>query len=303
MLEQRNYEVAHYPYKLDESPAKVRPAIGTQFRFILSRLPIPEAQKKQIFYTFTSHFIEAEKPFILERNRREKDDPAANLFYHNLNHTYQAGFDAMAIANSLLQRKDPISENLTSEGMIGLAIAGLYHDIGYISFNPDSESFASHTKFHVDASIKKATEFVSEIKYGGILDNRKIVEMIRQGIHNTHFPFTKEREDERRLMVAELPTDWRKEAMIVRLATQLADLGGQVIRVDQYPDGTRALRQELEAASPGLGFNVIGTDEDLIENAKKFTTNMVIPSLSRTTNAFFGRNNIYDREWNNLLTT
>jgi len=301
MLEQRNFEVAHYPYKLDESPSIVRPAIVLQFRLLLSELPIPEAQKKQVFCTFTSQFIEAEKPFILERNRREKGDPKANLFYHNLNHTYQAGFDAMAIGNTLLRRKDHLAENLTSEGMIGLAIAGLYHDIGYISFNPDSESFASHTKDHVDASIKKASEFVTEIGYKGVLDNTKIVEMIRQGIHNTHFPFTETREDERRLMITELPKDWRKEAMIVRLATQIADLGGQVIRKDQYPDGTKALRQELEATSPGLGFNIIGTDEELIENAKRFTIKMVIPSIGKSTNAFFGQNSIYDREWNKLL--
>ncbi len=301
MLEQRNYEVAHYPYKLDTSPAVVRPAIGLQFRMLLGRLPIPEAQKRQVFCTFTSHFIEAEKPFIAERNRREKGDPAANLFYHNLNHTYQAGFDALAIGNSLLQRKDLLTENLTAEGMIALGVAGLFHDIGYISFNPDSDSFASHTKDHVDASIRKATEFVTEIKYGGILDNRKIVEMIRQGIHNTHFPFTPEKTEERKLMVAELPKDWRKEAMIVRLATQLADLGGQTIRKDQYPTGTQALREELEAACPGLGFKIIGSDEDLIKNAQKFTTHMVLPTAGKTAQAFFGKTNTYTNEWEKLL--
>src|SRR5688572_18645162 len=128
MLEQRNYPVAHYPYELDEHPTKVRPAIGLQFRLLLSELPIPEAQKKQVYYTFVSHFIAAERPFIEERRKRWNGEPEANLHYHNLNHTYQAGFDATTIANTLVRRRDHLAENLSAEGMIALSLAGLFHD-------------------------------------------------------------------------------------------------------------------------------------------------------------------------------
>lgn len=301
MIERKSYEVAHYPYKLDEDPTKVRRAMGLQYRLLMSELAIPEEYKKQTYYTLISHFIAAERPFLEERRKRWNGDPSANLFYHNINHTYQAGFDATAIANTLIRRRDHLAEHLSPEGLLALTIAGIYHDVGYVTANPNSENLATHTPVHVEAGIKTATEMAELIPFPDFLDNVKIVEFIRQGIHNTHFPFSPEKQNERSVMIGELPKDWRKEAMIVRIATQLADLGGQTIRVDQYPKGTMDLRDELEAACPGLGYKVIGTDEDLIENAKMFTKKVVLPTVGKTSNAFFGNRNIYQTSWNYLL--
>ncbi len=297
MIERKSYEVGHYPYKLDEDLTKVRRALGLQYRMLLSRLPIPEKQLNQTFYTLTSLVIAAERPFVKERNDRAKGEKQATLFYHNINHTYQTGFDATCIANTLIRRQDHLAENLSAEGLLALSVAGLFHDVGYISANPNSENFATHTPVHVDASIKTATELVQLIPFPRSLNNDQIVEYIRQGIHNTHFPFSNEKESERRAMILELPQSWRKEAMIIRLATQLADLGGQTIRVDQLPEGTRLLRDELEAANPGLGFKIIGTDQNLLENAKRFTQKMVLPTVGKTANAFFGKNNTYQKIW------
>jgi hypothetical protein len=295
MIERKSYEVAHYPYKLDADPTTVRRAMGLQFRLLLSELPIPEHQKKQVFYTFVSHFIAAERPFLEERRRRWNGDDSANLYYHNLNHTYQTGFDAAAIAKTLIRRRDHLAEHLSSEGLIALVVGGLYHDIGYITANPQAENLAAHKPIHVNAGIKTATTYLEMVPFTGILDNQKIIEMVRNGIHNTHFPFSPKRETERKAMIMDLPEDWRKEAMIVRLATQLADLGGQVIRIDQYPYATRLFRDELEKEEPGLGFKIVGKDEDLIANAQKFTRIMVLPTVGKTADAFFGKDNTYQR--------
>lgn len=317
MLEQLK-EVPVYPYKLDENITIVRRAFGTQYRNLLNELPFNEKRKIGLFRILSWHFLEMERLGLAEIKERRLNPKKVNLFYHNLNHFYQTGFDCAAIATSILKQKSPLSSHLSPEGALAVAIAGIKHDIGMITGSPILEtvqkhgiafnntytypSLAHHTPIHVDASMEHTRTTLSTVPFPTFLNNQKVIELAVQGIHNTHFPWTPERTKERQLMLSETTPEQWKEAMIVRLVVQLADLGGQSARIDQFPKGLIALRDEMNSAQPGLGTTIIGKDAELLEKNKAFYLYVIKPSVGKTANAFFGKNNTYNKRWESPFT-
>ena len=104
--------------------------------------------------------------------------------------------------------------------------------------------------------------------------------------------------------MGQLSQEDRKEAQIVRLAVQFADLGGQTARVDQNPEGLRRLRDEMNACTPNMGTKIIGKDErEIEEKRKQFLEFVVEKTVGKTGNAFFGTSDhSFAREWHKTPT-
>lgn len=110
-----------------------------------------------------------------------------------------------------------------------------------------------------------------------------------------------ERKLEMKQLLDVLPKEERKEGVIVGLSVQLADLGGQTTRVDYFPALVKKLREEMDSANPGVGTAIIGQDHELVEKCRGFTKAVVIPTVGKSANAFFGKNNTFSKIWRERL--
>ncbi len=307
MIDRRQNSV-HYKYKLDEDPGTIRRAFDTQYKQLTNSLAVPEKSKPLVLATLKDHYTHVENLGLQEQQARKCGDKRANLYYHDLNHFWQAGFDGLSIARAIKVSNRPLATHLSPEGGIAIAIATWFHDIGEITASPVMEfaeieeqyftdekfdSLAKHKPIHVYASMDYAQRILRDIPFPKPLDNAKIIELVTQGIHNTLFPWTEEKSQERRAMLTFATPKLWKEAMIVRLAVQLADLGGQSIRVDQIPEGIKRLRAEENEIKPGSGVKNLGTDKQIRNKAIWFTEHMLIPTVGVNANALLGRENVF----------
>lgn len=299
---EKEVAVEHYPFTVEEGKYNVRSAICQQFRKLLVDFDLPEEVALEIRSYFARYFLDAEDMFYFEEKARLLGREGANLYYHRKEHAiYQVTYDGISVARALLSRKDSLSAHLSLEGVLAIIFGCMYHDSGYVDAQ-EVTNYAARTPVHVAASMEAIKKEVREIGFPKFLNQEKISQLASIGIHSTHFPFDYDKRVEMREMILGLEPELRAEAHIVRLTVQLADLGGQVSRVDYYPNLVKNLRQELNGVKEGLGQQVIGEDHQLAEKCRGFVKAFVEPTVGKTAKALFkGPQNTYSQRFQELL--
>lgn len=226
----------------------------------------------------------------------------ANLFYHGRPHAiFQATYDAIAVARGILERHDGLSRHLSLEGSLAIVFGAMFHDSGYVTgFEGSCDNFAARTPVHVEAGMETVKKILDKRDFPGFVDLEKVKRLAIIGIHSTYFPFTEARKQEMRTLIYELPASEIKEAFIVGLSVRLADLGGQVARKD-YLKALPLLKAEINATTPGLGNTVIGNDDEMATKCDGFIRVMVFPTVGKIANAFFGKENSFQKGWEKHL--
>lgn len=292
-------EVEHYPFKLFESEKVVKGAYNHQLDQLVRVLPLTPIRRNRVFKFLESHFLLAESHFSFEEQCRMRGFKNADLFYHRKEHAvYQAGYDSVTILRSLLSRGDNLSNHLSLEGIVAGVLAAPNHDTGYVVVDKVPQSYASLTPIHVEKSMQVVKDAIEKLPPPEFLDADKIASIAAIAIHSTHFPFDKSRASEMRHLIDHLTQEERKEAHIIRLGVQLADLGGQVARID-YVDLLKDLKEEINRAQPGVGTTIIGEDHEMASKCRGFIDYCVRNGqVGKTANAFFGtRDHTFAREW------
>lgn len=291
------FRIGHYPFSKNEASTMVHAEYGRRLARLLEQPLFAYHDRTKIFDYAINHFQRAESLFDVEQSARKEGKPNANLFYHGREHAvYQTGYDSVTIAIALLD-KSKVARYSTPESILAILIAGANHDNGYVDGTPQGSSYAARQPIHVVESIRSALNNFDEITVPTGLSAAKIRKLIPFGIHATNFPFTQANVAERKEMLTNLDPKERKEAIIVALSVQLADLGGQVARHD-YLDNLKDLRKEMNCAKEGLGDRIIGNDDEMGMKCKAFIENVIEKTVGRTANALFGsQNNPFTLDW------
>lgn len=292
-------ELDHYPFRITDADKQITDAIGGKLYFFLNDLFPVKGFSGTTYAFILRHFQHSLSLFSEEERLRKLGNLRANLFYHNKHHAlFQATYDGIGISKAILDQRKRFSRYLSTEGFLAIVLAAMYHDTGYVTSEKDPQNYAGLTPIHVEGSKKTFADTINLFGLPEFLNKDKILKLGVIGIHNTYFPYTSERKTERRVLIGQFSTpEERKEAMIVGLAVQLTDLGGQVSRVDYFPNLIKALREEMNCANPGLGTAIIGKDEELETKCKDFTKAVILPTVGKTANAFFGKNNNLSKIW------
>lgn len=293
--------IEHYPFRAEENEYLVRQAIFHQANLLFSDPVFEGISGDELFSSFYEYFNRADELFLTEEKAREERKPGANLYYHGRDHaTRQATFDSLIIDQRILERGDLFARHLTANGAFAIPLGAMYHDNGYVSQSASTDNFAARTPIHVLESMRVLGE---ELEVRGLpqgLNPQRVRDLALLGVYQTTFPFSDRDKDHVREALAYMSPKERKEAHIVRLAVQYADLGGQVARVDYYPDLLRALRAEMNEANPGLGNSIIGEDEELLKKCAGFMNGIVKSTVGKTGNAFFGPSHPFAEAWKNI---
>lgn len=295
----RTVDVEHYPFTILENEKVIKEGFRHQVDLLAANLPVAPIRRNRIAKFIEVHFNLAESHFAFEEQSRIRGFKFADLFYHRKEHAvFQAGYDAITTIRALLERGDALSSQLSLEGIIAAPIAAVNHDTGYVVVDRVPKSYSSRASVHVNASQAVVQQSLQRIDAPPFLDVAKISRLAVVGIHSTNFPFDDNRIAESRQMVHNLPKAEWKEAHIVRLAVQLADLGGQVARVD-YVDLLKDLREEINRSNPGMGEKIIGEDYQMAIKCRGFINFCVEKGMvGRTAKAFFGfSDHVFGREW------
>lgn len=296
-------QVQTYPHLIDTPEEHVFQSMKENFYGLANDLDFSNPRAKALYRCFEELYASANHLFDPEEKARLYEEPGANLYYHGKPHAvFQAGYDGISIARAIISRKnserDNFAKHLSPEGALAIIFGAMFHDSGYVTgFEGECENYAARTPVHVEQSLRTFEEIGNQVQLPQFLDRNKIIQLTKIGIHSTHFPFTPERKQERLELVKQ--SDWPKEAMIVALATQLADLGGQLARRDYGTSGLVTLRQEMNAANPdaNLGTIVIGEDQVLLDKFRGFLGGLVLPTVGKVAHAFFGPQNRYLEQW------
>lgn len=281
-------EVQHYPLTGSACEVAVRSLIFNNLAGLLGELPMNYKLHCSTLRSVWRHFQTVERLYDLEARCREFGAPWANLYYHNKSHgLYQTTYDAISITRAILSRDDALSGHLTQEGAISIVLAAIYHDAGYVYGVNIPENFAARTPIHVEVGMESLEQSVNADTLPRYFDHKKIAELAKLGILSTKFPFTEDVKNTIRGKLDGMSPELRKEAQIVRLATQFADLGGQIARVDYFPAQVKNLREELNGANSGLGDLIVGQGSELAGKCRGFIEKMAYPLLEKTGLAFF----------------
>jgi hypothetical protein len=270
-----NEALTPYPFTAEEPEKNVHTTIKEEFAGLLEMPLFKGVDTEKIMSRFFTHYCMVNMLFTEEEELRKNNTPGANLYYHGRPHAiFQVTRDSITIVKGILQRNDKFSKHLTIEGVLGIIKGGLFHDTGHVSAGR-VENYAARTENHVEESKKELARMLRLLSYPKGIDNEKVIRLGQIGIHGTYFPFTPERMKEAREMIDQLPTEERKEAQIVRLTVQLADLGGQCARPDYFPTQIKNLRDELNEYEPGKGTRAIGEEHELEEKKERFINTYV----------------------------
>lgn len=294
-------QLTPYPYTENENEETVERAMKTNLLGLLQTPLFKEFDRNELMSTFGIYYDYAKELFTEEEKLRAKNVPGANLYYHCKPHSvFQTPYDAISIVHLLLQRTDPhntrgverpdpIFEHITPEVVFSIILGTIFHDTGHVT-DRSTDNYAARIKVHVEESKKMFATAIELIGLPDKLDREKIIKLGQIGIHGTYFPFTTERSvetpgtpsrlEELRDMLDGMPQSFVKQAHIVRLAVQLADLGGQCARPDYFPYLVKKLRDEFNCEEPGKGTKIIGENHELKEKREKFIRNAVMRNPS-----------------------
>ena len=292
-------EVEHYPFRMDESEFVAENAVSEQMKKLVDEPIFELRDKKSILQWLQKHFSRTRFMFLAEEELRKKGTGQGDLYYHGKEHSvFQTTFDAISVIRAVLSRKDRLSSHLTCEGVLAAIIASMYHDTGFVDMPYNGYSYAKNCDIHVGEGIKVAVKSLDMWEIPEKLDKERLKNFTVIGIHGTYFPYGEKEAVKGRELVNRLHPRDRKEAQIVRLAVQFADLGGQTARIDQFPEGVKNLRIELNHIRDGLGTQKIGEDHELEQKRQEFIDSVVEKTVGKTGNAFFGTpNHSFAREW------
>lgn len=304
----RNIEVEHYPLKIGENPETVDKIVLDQMTKLCFETPLFYKNRGEMLWYMYAHYANAILRFSKEEKMRNYGNPNANLFYHNRDHAvYQTGFDATAITRAILRRQDQnpqdgLAKHLSLEGAFSIPVAGVHHDEGYVYEADACESFVHRTPIHIEESKKAAIDAIDRIGLPDGMDIDRVKRLVAIGIHGTSFPYSQPDckgeipSETVKKMINELPIEWRKEAQIVRLSVQFADLAGQTTRVDQFPNGLNNLRKEMNIMETQKGDIIIGKDYDEMEEKWECFLEFVRKTVGKTGRAFFGPDNAFEKD-------
>lgn len=294
-LDMEKLMVEHYPFKVGEKREVILPAIYEQIHALTLFISKDLARDFKVYVN--KYFHESEAMFDYEEQARAKGKSFANLFYHHRDHAiYQTTFDTAAILRAVLSRGGALASHLSRDGMMAALIGAMRHDIGFVT-SQDSPNYAARSPIHVEEGMKNVKEVIKEIGLPSFLNQDRVTELAVLGIHNTYFPYQERNRAWMRSKIEAMTPKQRKEAHIVRLAVQFADLGGQVARVDYFPRLLWDLRREINAARPGSGIEVIGQDDQLASKYQGFINFVMEPMIGKVANAFLGKDNTYRQAW------
>lgn len=298
--------VQTYPFKVTANSEVVHQTTREHFIQLLEEMNTRRQKKISLTRAFSDYYDNTLRMFEREEILRKSGDPSANLFYHDKHHAvHQATYDAISICKGLLQRPSYLSRHLTDEVAMATILGAMHHDVGYVAIDGDCENYAARTPVHVERSIEVVAATIDEIKLPKSLEFSRVKRLAQIGIHATHFPFLAPRKAEYAALLQQFPIQERPEAMIVAKAVQLADLGGQVGRVDYNTAGLVNLRAEMNAANPqsNMGTIVIGQDHELAQKCRGFIEAMVFPTVGKTAKVLLGRNNPFERAWRRQIAS
>ncbi len=292
-------EFHHYPFSAEEDKKVVKYAIRQQTKLLLRNPLFDNIDRRNTLSTINNYFDVAEKLFEHEEKQRLMGATGANLFYHGKEHAvYQTTYDGIVMSQAILSN-DNMKKHLTPDGALAITLGAMFHDAGYVFGVPHKNvNYAARVPVHVEESMKAVGKYIDEIGIPKEYDAEKVKKLAQIGIYNTSYPLT-----DRHKMVLKIQTDrldpkTRKEAHLVRLAIQFADLGGQTARVDYFPKLAKRLRDEINGAIPGRGTEIIGTDDELPEKGVAFINRAVKKEVGKIANAFFGSySNPFSNEW------
>lgn len=283
----KEFEITTYPFTDNEKENTVRSDIHRNAQLLFENSLFDTHNKTELLANFSSYFKRAEFLFQQEEAARKNGETKANLYYHNKHHAvYQTTHDAIVLTQAILARNDAFSSHLTAEGAYAIVLGAMYHDTGYVT-DPSTSNYAGRTPVHVEYSMRSLWWSINKLGLPDSLDYNKVKELGMLGIHATHFPHTEKRTLEAKKMLNELTPQDRKEAHIVRLAIQFADLGGQTARIDYFPHLVKKLRAEMNASTENSGTNIIGTDEELDAKCRGFINFVVKETVGKSGNAIF----------------
>ncbi len=270
-----NETITPYPFEAGEDILKVKTETTAHMQILLGQPLFRPFDQEALLSSFETYYAFANMYFNEEEALRENEVKGANLFYHNRTHAVeQATYDAISLTDAILARNDRFSAHLTPEGTLAIVLAAMFHDTGYVSDGP-VENYAARTPIHVNESMATFESMINLLGLPQGLDHAKVKKLGMIGIHGTHFPFTSSHRNESQELMHNLTIEERKEAQIVRLTTQFADLGGQCARPDYFPQLVINLRREMDEALPNLGTNIIGSDAELQPNCEHFLNTFV----------------------------
>jgi len=294
----KEFEMTTYPFTADEKEGIIRNDINRNAQVLFEHPLFEGHDKAELFGNFSKYLKRAEWLFQIEETKRKNGDVEANLHYHNKHHAvFQTTYDAITLTRAILARNDNFSAHLSAEGAYAIVLGAMYHDTGYVT-DHTTKNYAARTPVHVEDSIWSLWWSINKVDLPDSLNYDKVRSFGMLGIHATHFPHTQEREAEAKKALVSIPPESRKEAQIVRLAVQFADLGGQTARIDYHPHLVKRLRDEMNAASENAGTNIIGNDEELDAKCRGFINFVVKETVGKTGNAIFeGNNHPYFRRW------
>lgn len=245
-------------------------------------------------YQFT-----AERMFVKEEEKRSLGLTGANLYYHGRPHAiYQAVYDATSLVNAI-SAHEGLNRHLTAEGALAIVLGAEFHDTGYVYNAPFGEvNYAKRAEGHVERSADALSDKIDQIGMPAEINSQKVKDLARLGIYNTTFPLTNEVKMALKVQTDRYAPKARAEAHIVRLAIQLADLGGQVARIDSTTL-LNNLRAELNGANPGSGDEIIGVSEaEMSQKRREFINNHVIPYVGKAAAAFYKKpDNPFSLAW------
>lgn len=295
----KSVEVGHYPFRMDESESVVENAVYEQMRMLVNEPIFELRDREKIFQWLQKHFLRARFMFLNEEELRKKGDTQGDLYYHGKEHSvFQTTYDGIEVFRAILSRRDRLSSHLTCEGVLGGVHSDMYHDTGFVDEPYNGYSYAKNCDIHVGESIKVAVKSLDMWEIPEKLDKKRLKNFTAIGIQGTYFPYGEKEAAKGRELFNRLHPRDRKEAQIVRLAVQFADLGGQTARIDQFPEGVKNLRLELNHIRHGLGTQVIGEDHELEQKREDFINFVIEKTVGKTGNAFFGtRDHSFSREW------
>lgn len=295
--------IEHYPFQGDTKPHVVRQALWRQIRSLVKEMPVEESMEQDISQYLLQHILLAESLFSFEEKAREMGEKFANLYYHGKEHAvYQTTHDAIYILRSIIKRQDLLTTHLSQEGILATVIAAAYHDTGYVDCQKLPCNFAARTPVHIQEGIKTATNALDKIDAPVELDLEKMKKYISLAIYSTSFPYTPEHKKYVQAELAQMNPEQRKEAQIVRLSVQLADLGGQTARIDYTTRLVLRLREEMNCVAPFLGTQVIGENREIGKKSVGFVKMVVKPQVGRIANALLGtKDHDFAREWEHLI--
>lgn len=291
----RNIESDHYPLTIEQDPSVVEQITVDRLDQCVGLLDLASWDRNALIRSFWNHYDHVEAAFLPEIWARACGDEFADLFYHRKEHAlYQATYDSIEIVERVVTSRPTL---LTQEGIVAAILGGIYHDIGYVDTEEVPSSYAARTPIHVEEGIKSMEAALRVIKLPSFLNRNKVGMLAKLAIHSTKFPYIEDYEKEAQGWIEQLDPETQEEAKVIRRIAKLADLGGQVARVDYFPRLVLDLRKELESATPGLGYMAIGTDDELGEKAVAFIEKFVFPSVGAIAKELLGENNSFQRSW------